>query len=202
MNTILRTGLALAVMLTITAPAAAQAPGIDLKLNPRVGLYVPLTDLGDATSTAGTIAAEKTGSLALGLGAELGLAVLPFNVRANLDYVTGSEIDAQGSVADGTETEILMVAADLVFRPLPKLVLIQPYLYAGGGIRSYSFETDELEDVSDPMIHLGGGLEFTLGPLGLNAEVGDYISWYEVQDGDSEMQHDLFVSVGLVLSLL
>ncbi|MGK7311930.1 MAG: outer membrane beta-barrel protein [Candidatus Longimicrobiales bacterium M2_2A_002] len=201
MKTILETVLAAACLLTLAAPAAAQAPGVELKLNPRVGAYVPLTDFSEVTSGIDT---ERTGSLALGLGAELGLGGLPFNLRANLDYVTGSEIDAAGTTIDGVDTRILMVAGDLVFRPLPKLILIQPYLYAGGGLRQYDFDTDDtqaLEDASDPMIHLGGGLDLSLGALALNAEIGDYISWYEVQDSDSETQHDLFVSVGLVFGL-
>lgn len=201
MKKMLKTAVAAAFVLAMAAPVAAQAPGVDLKINPRIGLYAPLTDLANAPTAAGTVAAEKTGSLALGLGAELGLAGLPFNLRANLDYVTGSEIDAAGSVVDGVDTKILMLAGDLVFRPLPKLILIQPYLYAGGGLRQYDFDTD-IEDASDPMIHLGGGVDLSLGPLALNAEVGDYISWFEVTDTESEVQHDLFVSVGLVFGLL
>ena len=196
MKAILKTALAAACLLGMAAPAAAQA----VKLNPRVGAYVPLTDFTEVTSGIET---ERTGSLALGLGAELGLVGLPFNIRANLDYVTGSEIDAAGTAIDGVDTKILMVAGDLVFRPLPKLILIQPYLYAGGGLRQYDFDTDNteaLEDASDPVIHVGGGLDLSLGSLALNAEIGDYISWYEVRDSEAT-QHDLFVSVGLVLGL-
>ena len=198
MKSILKTAIAAAFLLGMATPATAQA----LKLNPRVGAYVPLTDFPGTTSE--NLIVERTGSLALGLGAELALAGLPFNLRANLDYVTGSELEAAGTTLDGVDTKILMVAGDLVFRPLPKLILVQPYLYAGGGLRQYDFDTDNtsaLEDASDPVIHVGGGLDLSLGSLALNAEIGDYISWYEVQDSDSETQHDVFVSVGLVLGL-
>ena len=189
----------------MAAPAAAQAPGIAVKLNPRMGLYVAVTDLGQITEATRTIIAAKSGSLALGLGAELDLAVLPVGIRANVDYKTGSNVATRGLTQE-VEPTMLALAADLVFRPLPKLILIQPYLFAGGGVRQYDFDTeniDVIEDASDPAVHVGGGLDLTLGPLALNAELGDYISWYEIQVGaDAEMQHDLFVTVGIVFELL
>lgn len=202
MRTILKSALVAACLMGMAAPAAAQAPGLELKLNPRVGLYVPLSDLGQATSA---VVAEKSSSLALGLGLELGLVGLPFNVRANVDYKTGSEVSTAG-VTQTLEPKLLAIAGDLVFRPLPKLMIIQPYVFAGGGLRQYDFDTEHtqaLEDASDPTVHLGGGLDLTLGPLALNAEISDYISWYEIQAGEgSEIQHDMFVSVGIVLGLL
>ncbi|MFO7893467.1 MAG: outer membrane beta-barrel protein [Longimicrobiales bacterium] len=205
MKTVLKSALVATCLLGMAAPAAAQAPGLELKLNPRVGLYVPLSDLGQATTTAGTIVADKSGSLAFGVGLELGLIGLPFNVRANVDYKTGSEVSTEG-VTETLEPKMLAIAGDLVFRPLPKLIIIQPYVFVGGGLRQYDFDTENtqaLEDASDPTVHLGGGLDLTLGPLALNAEIGDYISWYEIQaDADAEMQHDMFVSVGIVLGLL
>ena len=203
MSSVLKTALAAACLLAFAAPVPpAQAQSI--KVNPRVGLYVPLTDLGELTTTAGTVVAEKSGSLALGLGVELGLGG-SLGLRANTDYVTGSEIQADGSVSEGTEAKMLVVAGDLVYRPLPRLIVVQPYLFAGAGLRQYDFSEDNtqaLEDASDPTIHLGGGVDLSLGSLGLNAEIGDYISWYEAQEGsDAVTQHDMFVSIGLVFGL-
>ena len=97
MKTMLKTGLALACVLGFAAPAAAQAPGLEVKLNPRVGLYVPLSDLGEAQTAAGTIVAEKEGNLAVGLGIEFNFALLPVGLRANVDYKTGAGV-ASGSV--------------------------------------------------------------------------------------------------------
>lgn len=205
MKAIPRLALSAACVMAFTAPAAAQAPGVDLKLNPRVGLYVPLTDLGDAGGTLGTVVSEQSGNLAFGLGAELNLGVLPVGLRANIDYATGSEVTPEG-IGESVQRNVFMLAGDVIFRPMPTLILIQPYLFAGGGVRQYNFDTDDiaaLEDASDPMVHLGGGLDVTFGPLALNAELGDYISWFEIREGaDSEVQHDLFVTVGIVLELL
>jgi hypothetical protein len=204
MKSILKSGLAAACLLGISATVAAPAQAQLLEVNPRVGLYAPLTDLGEAGSTASTIVADRAGSLALGLGVELGF--LPLPIRANLDYVTGAEVSEEG-VGEPTEAKMLAVSADLMIRPLPRIIIIQPYLFAGAGLRSYSFDpaagaVSQLEDANDPTVHLGGGADLSLGPLHLNAEIGDYISWYEIQADETEMQHDLFVSIGLVLGIL
>ena len=212
MTRLLKAALAASCLSLVALPVQAQAPGFDVKLNPRIGAYVPLSDLTSAQAAGVEIVEEMTGSLALGLGVELQLPVLPFNIRGNLDYATGSEVRVteDGVERDeGVETTLLAVSGDLVFRPLPEFILVQPYLFAGGGLKQYDVgdETtlDSFRDESDPTLHLGGGLDLSLGPLAVNAEVGDYISWYEVQAADSEeseTQHDLFVTVGISMGLL
>lgn len=198
-----------ALFAVAAAPAAAQVPGIELKLNPRIGLYVPLTDLGDQTVGSVTETVALDNSLALGLGAELQLAALPFGIRANLDYATGSRVTTEsgGTAEEGPETTLLAVAGDLVFRPLPNIVMLQPYLFVGGGLKQYDFDTQDaaaFESESDPTFHLGFGLDFGFGPLALNAELSDYISWFELSEtnDESNMQHDLFITVGFSIGLL
>ncbi len=215
MKIVLSSAIIAATLFGMAAPAAAQAPGIDFRLNPRIGLYEPLSNLGDAPDAVSTAASELGGSLALGLGVEIGVAALPVGLRLNLDYATGSEVkyDNGFETESGYETTVLALAADLMFRPIPKLIIAQPYFFAGGGLKQYDFEptsTDPVgtfEDTSDFTAHLGGGLDVGFGPLSLNAEVGDYISWWESQnpldvDADSEIQHDLFVTIGFVIGLL
>ena len=208
MRSFVTAALAGAVLLA-AAPAAAQVPGIEIKLNPRIGLYVQVTDLGEVTGTGWTTTVKMDNSLALGLGAELQLAAVPFGIRANLDYATGSRVNTEtgGVEQEGAETTLLAVVGDLVFRPLPRIVVLQPYLFAGGGLKQYDFQTesaDSFESESDPTVHLGFGVDFGLGPLALNAELSDYISWFDISDtgDDSEMQHDLFVAVGFSIGLL
>lgn len=187
-------------LLAAVAPTAAQVPGIELKLNPRIGVYVPLTDLGEL----GGETFELNNSLAIGLGAELQLAGLPFGIRGNLDYATSSTVSADGVEQEGSDLTLLALAADLVFRPLPNIILFQPYLFAGGGVKQYNPEDESGNTTTDPTVHLGFGLEVGFGPLALNAELGDYISWYELTDAsdESEMQHDLFITVGIAIGLL
>jgi hypothetical protein len=196
--------LLLATATAVAAPAAAQA---GLSLNPRIGLFAPLTDLGDqAIGTGFERAIRLDHSLAFGLGLQLGLPRLPFDLRANLDYATGATVTRHGVDNETGQTTVLAVAGDLVFRPLPRLILLQPYFFAGGGLRQYAFDFDDaaaFRDASDPALHLGGGLDFGVGSLRLNAEIGDYVSRYRLQEGAaSRLQHDLFLSVGFIVRML
>lgn len=212
MKNIFRSVIAAAVLPLLFAPAAAQAQLIDIRLNPRIGVYEPLSDLGEIREAGSTIVAEQSGSLALGLGVELDVALLPVNVRLNLDYATGSDIMIS---EDGLETResgestLLAVVGDVLFRPLPGFIPVQPYVFVGGGLKQYDFEITEPDQVdrfrngSDPTLHFGGGVNVSLGAFGLNAEVGDYISRFEFedQDADSETQHDLFATIGFSIGL-
>lgn len=210
MKTILKSVTVAVCLLLMTVPPGAQAQGLDVRLNPRIGLYEPLSDLGEFQEAGQTVVSEMSGSLALGLGAELDIALLPVGVRLNLDYATGSEVrrTPEGvDVGDPVETTLLAVVGDVIFRPLPRLIVVQPYLFAGGGLKQYAVDAEttpeSFREASDATLHLGGGLDLGLGPLALNAELGDYISRYQLQeDGDSETQHDLFVTIGFWIGLL
>lgn len=216
MKTILSSAILTACLFGAVAPAHAQAPGVDIRLNPRIGLYEPLSDLGEAPQAASDAATQLSGSLALGLGLELDLAVLPVGLRLNLDYGTGSQVeygDEGFETQSGYETTVLAVVGDVMFRPIPRLIIAQPYFFAGGGLKQYDFEptaddpVGTFQDTSDLTVHLGGGLDVGFGPLSLNAEIGDYISWWEQQNllggnGDTQIQHDLFVTIGFAMGLL
>lgn len=197
MRVLLACCVAAGILALHTAPADAQA----LKVTPRVGLYVPLTDLGSREGVAETVALDN--SLAFGLGVELNLRGLPFNLRANLDYATETAVTEEGLDQEAARTTLLAVVGDVVFR-LPRIIVLQPYVFAGGGLKQYGFDMDHREafrDSSDPTLHLGGGLDLGFDSFALTAQIGDYISWYELRDGDSEIQHDLFVTIGISFGL-
>jgi hypothetical protein len=189
----------IAIVASCLALFAVPVDAQVLKVNPRIGMYVPLTDLGEIAGEA--VALDH--SLALGLGLELGIPFLPFNVRANLDYASDVAVTQEGIDEDAGRTTLLAVVADAVFR-LPRFVLVQPYLFAGGGLKQYDFDTADtssFRDSSDPTLHLGGGLDLGLGSFSLNAEIGNYISWYELQQGDSQIQHDVFIMIGFSVGM-
>jgi hypothetical protein len=197
MRTFLTCLVATAILLSHSVPADAQA----LKLTPRVGVYVPLTDLGTREDIAQTVALDN--SLAFGLSVEFALPVLPFNLRANLDYATDAAVTQDGVDQDAGRTTVLAVTGDAVFR-LPRIIVLQPYLFAGGGLKQYGFDTDAPEafrDSSDPTLHLGGGFDLGFRSFALTAQIGDYISWHELREGDSQIQHDLFVTLGVSFGL-
>lgn len=210
MTNLSRSALVATCLLLIAAPAMAQAPGIDLRLNPRIGLYQPMGNLGETQVAGVTIVEEMSGSLALGLGIELDVMLLPVGFRLNMDYATGSEVTRSEDgveLGEKAETTLLAVVGDVMFRPMPKLVLVQPYLFVGGGLKQYDVSREttasSFQEGSDPTIHFGGGLDVGFGPLSLNAEIGDYVSWYELRDAESsEIQHDLFLTLGFSIGLL
>ena len=195
-----------------SAPLAAQVPGISLELVPKVGFYTPATDLQAAADAAGEIVDDRGGSLALGLALDIGAALSPLNVRVGFDYVTASEFtyaDTTGAdlEANGEQT-MLAIAGDVILRPIPKLLIVQPYLLAGAGVKRYDFsfadaaEGSDVEEAfpesqTDFTVHAGLGVDLGLGPVALVAELSDYVSWYEAEGGESEMQHDLFIMAGL-----
>ncbi len=211
MNTLKTTFAAAVCTAVLAAPATAQAPGFDLKLNPRIGLYEPLTKLTDAPDAV----AELKGSLAVGLGVELQFGASPFGLRANMDYATSSKVETSSggvTLGDSPDATLLAVVGDVMLRPLPRFPIVKPYLFAGGGLKQYDVTAsnvgyESFKNESDPTVHLGGGLDLGLGPLALNAEVGDYISWSDFQatasgPTDKKTQHDLFVTVGLTIGML
>jgi hypothetical protein len=183
------------VLAAMAVPADAQM----LRVNPRIGLYMPATDLGEVTGDRVSL----DNSLAYGLGLELALPLLPFNIRANLDYASEATVTEDGVDQDAGRTTVLAVVGDAVFR-LPRILMVQPYLFAGGGLKQYDFDTsepDRFRDASDPTIHLGGGLDLGFRTLSITAQLSDYISWYELQGDDSRTQHDLFLTLGFSVTM-
>ena len=198
-------------------PAAAQVPGIGLDLVPKIGFYTPAADLATARDALGEIVDDRGGSLAVGLALDLSAPLAPVAFRVGFDYVTSSEFTYADTTGTGVrasgEQTMLALAGDIVLRPLPRLVVVQPYLLAGAGVKRYDFSFTEeagntdIEEVfpesqTDFTLHAGVGLDLGLGPIALVAELSDYISWYEADGGDgSEMQNDIFVMAGIRVGL-
>jgi len=197
--------LAAAIAAALPAAARAQAPGIDLQLVPKVGFYTPVSDLYDAADAGAEIVDDRGGSLAIGLGVDLALPFLPLDLRVGFDYVTNSEFTIDDGTTQSTiEQQMIAITGDVILRPLPRVIVLQPYLLAGAGVKQYDFEPQDASsgleafDESDFTLHGGLGVDLGVGPLALVAEVSDYISWFEPEGADeSEMQHDLFFMAGI-----
>jgi hypothetical protein len=95
---------------------------------------------------------------------------------------------------------------DLMFRPLPGIIPVQPYLFAGGGVKKYKFRDFTTatfgsdDNSSDPTLHAGAGVGLGIGPMSVVVEGGDYISRFK-RLGDSKLQNDLYAMVGVKLGL-
>jgi hypothetical protein len=186
-----------AALAAAASPAAAQIPGFGVRLVPKAGMYRPLGDLVDGFRIQNKIA--------IGLGAELKLPLIPIGVRANVDYTPASDIEDDAGNRAGT-VSLTNLVGDLMFRPLPGIIPVQPYLFAGGGVKKYKFRDFTTatfgsdDNSSDPTLHAGAGVGLGIGPMSVVVEGGDYISRFK-RLGDSKLQNDLYAMVGVKLGL-
>jgi hypothetical protein len=189
----------LGAMVALSAgPAAAQVPGVDLILAPRAGLYMPLSSLVEESESPER---QIKGGVAFGVSAELDLPASPINFRAGVDASFGRALEGPGATG---KADVRSATVDIVFRPLPRLVVLQPYLLAGGGFKWYTFKDapSDMEDRRDLTGHFGAGVDLKLGSIGLVAEVGDYISSFMSESGSKRLQNDVFLMAGLRVGLL
>jgi len=178
--------------------AGAHAQG--LTITPSFGAYIPASDLRDLRDEAEDRRLDRSGTFGLGLAVEAGW------LRGSLAYASGATISEdeglEGDVGDGS---VLAVAADIVLRPLPRII-VQPYLLGGIGLKrlDYSWDDDGLggnplpEDKRDVALHAGIGADLMLGRFGIMAEITDYITR---KDEGGFGQHDAFAFVGLKVRL-
>jgi hypothetical protein len=197
-----RSLLVLGMVLAAGAPAYAQVPGINVHLGARAGVFSPLSPLAE---TAQGDLKLKNG-LGIGASIELDIPLSPVNVRANVDAAMGAKLELEDTELEGTEVDVIAFTGDLVFRPLPRIVVVQPYLLAGAGIKRYSFDADGTslgEDRSHFTGHIGAGADFKLGPIAVLVELSDYISSFKNEGtDDSKLQNDVFLMAGFRIGML
>ncbi|MGH7445650.1 MAG: outer membrane beta-barrel protein [Longimicrobiales bacterium] len=192
-----------APLLALAVAAPAQAQG-RLTVTPLIGGYIPGNDIQEIADGAEQVSIDKEATLGLGLNVELGW------LRGSVAYASGAKITADSSGTPGVEGEIgegsvLAAAADLVLRPIPRLIIVQPYLLGGVGLKrtDYEWESEGVadafpEDQSDFTLHVGVGADVMLGPVGLVVEVTDFIS----KQGDDDFgRHDAFGMLGVKFAL-
>lgn len=184
-------GLVLAMV-----PGSVAAQGIHV--TPAFGVFIPASDLEGIREGAQAAEVSREGTLGIGLNIESGW------LRGSLAYASGATLSEAGTNGDIGDGSVLAIAADVVIRPLPRL-LVQPYLLGGAGFKNQSFSYDRdgigdalPEDQRDLTLHVGIGADVMFGRIGIMAEISDYIS----QNGNDEWgQHDAFAMVGLRLRL-
>jgi hypothetical protein len=194
--------LAIALVAVAAVPRASHA---QIGVTPQIGVYIPGNDFHSIRAGADSIRAKSEGALALGLNVDFGM------LRGSVAYASAAKlVRSCPSCAPGVEGEVgegklLAAAVDVVLRPIPRLLVLQPYLLIGGGLRraDYDFDTDALsnafpENDSDFAVHAGVGADVMLGGLGISAEITDFIS---KNTQDEWKRHDAFGFVGLKLKL-
>ncbi|MSR35633.1 MAG: hypothetical protein EXR95_03165 [Gemmatimonadetes bacterium] len=196
---------ALAYALSAT-PAAAQ-----MRLIPQVGLYSHFSSFPSVSAGARDL--KKSASLAFGASLELGRPD-KVSFRVNVLHATDSAVPVGAIGCSGSEcarSTVSSATGTLALRPLPNIILVQPYLLAGGGVKRYDFTKGDLQseglgsvlsDQNQLTGHLGGGIEVNLGLLRVTGEISDLLSKFDNGENTSEsdkLQHDMFVTVGLVI---
>jgi hypothetical protein len=191
---------AFAIAIGLVSAAAANVSAQGISVTPLIGGYIPAGSLGELQSGAQNAELKREATLGLGANIEFG------RLRLSGAYASGATLSEDGvtgesSVGDGS---VLSLAADLVFRPLPKLIIVQPYIFGGAGLKNENYSFDQgvdpgnFKDESDLTAHFGVGLDLSLGPLNLVAEVSDFLS----QNVDDDWKnHDAFAMVGLKFRL-
>jgi hypothetical protein len=154
------------------------------------GGYVPASDVNQVTGSASNIAKTRDGTLSLGANVDFGM------LRLSTAYATGTTIK-NASRQDIGKGSVLATTADLVIRPLPR-ILVQPYIVAGAGEKFYKYdESPTLFSGGDRnafAVHGGLGADVTLGSMGVIAELTDFVS----KGADNKWNvHDAFLMAGL-----
>lgn len=196
------------VILGLAAPAPVAAQSI--RLIPQVGVYVPVSELGEVTGDGFDGAysfGKKESTRAYGLGVEIGGGGF-VGLRGSAAYATSSEIPFSGfgcTTCQG-RSSMMALTAGAVVRPF-RLLLVDTYFLGGIGVKRYDFSASNVDDLVSGSLdnryerayQLGVGAELNLGFLSGLVEVADYISTGESLDGTTDRQHDFVVSIGLGL---
>jgi hypothetical protein len=196
------------VLAALLFPTVVLAQG--LRIAPGIGMYAPVSELGQIQGPAGLVEfGKKESTLAFGLSLDFGAAdrLVGFRVGAAFAGRSDVPIKGVGCTSCDLRSTLLTAAADLVFRPIPGMPVVRPYALLGAGAKWYNFDSDTftsdlVEDQAKFIGHFGiGALLFPGGAIGLFAELTDSVSGFEFADGDGDLQHDLLFMVGLSLAL-
>jgi hypothetical protein len=182
------------VLLPATALLILIAPVgyAQVAITPMVGGYVPASDVNQISGSATNIAKTRDGTLSLGVDLDLGV------LRGTVAYASGTTIK-NASRQDIGKGSVLATSADLVIRPIPR-ILVQPYLIAGAGEKFYKYDDSPtlLSGGNKQAFALHGGLgaDVMAGSVGVAAELTDFMS----KGVDNKWNvHDAFLMVGLKL---
>lgn len=202
---IARTLAAATLAFVVAAPVSAQR----VTFTPKASAYVAAADFSEVSAAFRGAREAREAHLALGLAAELNLPVSPLDVRVGVDYLTGMTVtpDSTSGEVEPAEGSALFLSGDLVYRPLPRLIIFQPYFLGGFGFKQESFSRADGFDSALPensnhfLMHAGFGVDAMLGRIGVVAEVSDFFGKPANGGLDTGTQHDAFASIGVRFGL-
>lgn len=200
----------------LALPASAPAQEYQATVTPATveltgyfGAIFPMSVLGSQGDTLKADQSTKpavAASLEYWFGGGFGLGIAGGLASPGLALTTADAGTGEQEAVDLGSVDYLHGEALLLWRPqfTSSAAVLLPYFGAGAGIRHLSFEDGSgFEDGSDVTIVLNAGTQIWVSErVHVRLDVRDLISSYEGGPFESsDMQHDLFVQVGLGLGL-
>jgi hypothetical protein len=210
----------LLLLLSFLLPSAAYGQ-TSVRLLPQVGAWSPTSEMetlrDDGEGIVG--ASRQSSSLAWGLGLEVGPAREGTSFRVNVGYGTDRDVPVWGTDCPGcsARSSLLTGTAAAVFRPIPRLVIVQPHFLVGAGFKQYGFEFQGLDDDASTWEQVfrdqtraagqaGVGAEVSILGLRTQWELNGYVSRFRRGEdpnspggGDTSLQTDLFLTLAIPL---
>lgn len=210
-----RAGVRVALLALFGAPTVAAQdapmagePGVSIELTGYAGAILPLSSLGaEGDSLRAELSTRP--SFAAGLDVwftpTLGLGLMAGYSKPELNLTTAGGAFGQ-ETADLGSVDYMHGEALLVFRPvLPgSSAVLLPFVGVGAGLHDLSMpEGEGFEDSSGVVIVVAGGTHLRLSDsVHLRLDVRDLISSFDGGPfSDSNVQHDVFVHVGVGVGL-
>jgi len=176
------------------APLADLSPSSG---DPLQGTLDPLPQLSSSPAVSGGLTYLFSSRVGVGVRATWA----PSDVDDQVP--TGGDRSLEGELG---EANFVAASVEAVLQPLPRPVggVLTPYVALGGGIRhlSFDFEDPRLDDETDPMGTVAGGIRTEL-PSRLHwwVELRDYISKFKPAGAGSKFQNDFAITAGFGVGL-
>jgi hypothetical protein len=134
--------VASAGLLMSTSDAFAQT---SVRFLPSIGIHMPPSDDRDAGSPSGILSSSRSsGAFAWGLAVEVGPPQSGTSLRGQVGRASTSRMPLPGfECADcSTRSSVRTASLAAVFRPIPRLALVQPQFVTGVGVSTFEYRTD------------------------------------------------------------
>lgn len=210
--------IVVAVALAICAATApAQGQG-GFSIAPKVGLFVPTTSLGAVPITAdmyneqnGPTKAGLKSGVTFGVTGQYDLPNSPFGLRVDIAHAPSLDVTIQDEAHDVIRASVSSIGLSIV-KPF-RTQQFRPFVMAGLGIRTYTFEPTLSHGPQFPSSNvdtegvLGGGLALDLRRFTISAEVEDHFGTFQFDNdmgeggGSRQLQNNIFMSLAVRLRL-
>jgi len=212
-----RIAVAVALSLCSATGAGAQRQS-GLSIAPKVGIFVPTTQLGAVPVSPDAYEAHRGPQKAalrpgvmLGMTAQYDLRTRPFGLRVDVAHAPSLDVTVEGQTFDVVRASASSLAISLV-KPF-RLDQVRPFVMAGLGLRAYGFDRSITAGPQFPSSNidteglLGGGLAIDLGGVAVSAEFEDHFGTFQFDNdmgeggGSRQLQNNVLVSLALRLRL-